>query len=98
MVQGDSYSIDVEIKADGTPIDVSIIETVECTLFSIKKYYPEEITYSDGKFHFPVTQEETFHLPAVCPMQVRVKFLSGDVVGSIRKDVEVCKVISRVVL
>ena len=98
MVQGDAYSINVEIKANKEPIDIVNVDTVECTLFSIRKEYPKEITYSDGKFHFPVTQEETFHLPAICPMQIRVKFKGGNVVGAARKDVEVEKVIARVVL
>ena len=51
-----------------------------------------------GKFHFPLTQTETFGLPTVCPMQVRVKFPSGDVIGSEMQRLDVKRALSRKVI
>ena len=98
MVQGDAYSIDVTVKNQGEPLAVENVERVEITLLNLTRSYPDEVTYSDGTFHFPVTQEETFRLPPMCPMQVRVKFTGGDVVGSRIQMVEVAGAISKAVL
>lgn len=98
MVQGDAYSIDITIQNQGQPLSVDGVELVEVTLLNITRSYPEEVTYSDGKFHFPITQQETFKLPPMCPMQVRVKFNGGDVIGSRIQMVEVAGAISKAVL
>ena len=98
MVQGDAYSIDVTVSNQGEPLAVENVEQVAITLLNLTRSYPDEVTYSDGKFHFPVTQEETFRLPPMCPMQVRVKFTGGDVVGSRIQMVEVAGAISKAVL
>lgn len=98
MVQGDAYSIDIAIKNMGEAIPIETVEKVEVTLLNLTRSYPEEVTYSDGKFHFPITQQETFKLPPMCPMQVRVKFTGGDVVGSMIQMVEVAGAISKAVL
>lgn len=98
MVQGDAYNIDLTIKNNGKPIDISNVETVEVSLLYLQKTYPAEITYSDGKFHFPITQQETFKLPKICKMQVRVKFRSGDVIGSAIQQIDVEHSLSKVVL
>lgn len=37
MVQGDAYSLDVTIKNNGSPINISDVRTVEFTLFNFKK-------------------------------------------------------------
>lgn len=98
MVQGDAYSIDVNISLQGKPVDISDIELVEITLINRAKVYPGEVTYSDGAFHYPVTQEETMNFPPLCSMQVRVKFTSGDVIGSDVQKIDVQRVLSKVVL
>lgn len=98
MVQGDAYSIDVTIKNQNESLHIENVELVEITLLSITRSYPNEVTYSDGKFHFPITQEETFALPTLCPMQVRVKFSGGDVVGSEIQMIKVAGAISKAVL
>lgn len=98
MVQGDAYSIDITIQSQGQSINVNSVELVEITLLNLTRSYPEEVTYSDEKFHFPITQQETFKLPPICPMQVRVKFASGDVIGSKIQMVEVAGSISKAVL
>lgn len=98
MVQGDAYSLDIEIKNNGEAVTAAQVDTVEVALLTLVKKYPDEVTYSDGKFHFPLTQTETFGLPAVCPMQVRVKFPGGDVIGSEMQQVDVLRSISRAVI
>ena len=54
-----------------------------------------------GEFLLPLTQEETFALPpgAALPLDVRVKFTGGDVLGCVRMGaVAVCDAISGEVL
>lgn len=71
---------------------------VEISLLYLQKSYPGEIGYEDGKFLFPLTQQETFRLPKLCQMQVRVKFKSGDVIGSEIKQIDVAHALSKAVL
>ena len=98
MVQGDAYYIDLSIKNNGEPLDVGSVETVEFMLLNLQKLYPGDVSFDGEKFHFPVTQEETFQLPALCPMQIRVKFKSGNVVGSEVQKINVKYSLSKVVL
>ena len=98
MTQGDAYNLEISITNRGEALDVETVEKVEVTLLNLTRSYPEEVTYSDGKFHFPVTQTETFKLPPACPMQVRVKFKGGDVIGSPAQTVNVAAALSRAVL
>ena len=98
MVQGDAYSIDVEISNNGILLTADDVSLVEVTLLNLIKTYPGEVTFSDGKFHFPVTQTETFCLPTLCPMQVRVKFPGGDVIGSEMQRIDVKHALSRAVI
>lgn len=98
MVQGDAYSIEVEITNDGQTLSPPTVSLVEIALLNLVKTYPGDVTFSDGKFHFPLTQTETFGLPTVCPMQVRVKFQSGDVIGSEMQKIDVKRALSKAVI
>ena len=98
MVQGDAYNLIVTVKNKGEPIDIETVEKVEISLLYLQKSYPGEIGYEDGTFLFPLTQQETFRLPKLCQMQVRVKFRSGDVIGSEIKQVNVAHALSKAVL
>ena len=98
MVQGDAYSIDVEISNNGILLTADDVSLVEVALLNLIKTYPGEVTFSDGKFRFPVTQAETFGLPALCPVQVRVKFPGGDVIGSDMQQIDVMRALSRAVI
>ena len=98
MTQGDAYNLEISITNRGEALDVETVEQVEVTLLNLTRSYPEEVTYSNGKFLFPVTQTETFKLPPVCPMQVRVKFKGGDVIGSPSRMVNVAASLSKAVL
>ena len=56
MVQGDEYNIDIAITSDNEPLDIDIVEVC---LSSIRKCYPGAVSYSDGVFHIPISQNET---------------------------------------
>ena len=96
--QGDQYHISMAIKFNGETVDISKIEKVEITLHNKKKLYPEEITYSDGVFLYPVTQEETFSLPRIIEAQVRVKFKNADVFTSPKEQIDVIRSLSKEIL
>ena len=93
-----TYSIEVEITNEGQALSPPAVSLVEIALLNLVKTYPGDVTFSDGKFHFPLTQPETFGLPTVCPMQVRVKFPSGDVIGSEMQQIDVKRALSRAVI
>lgn len=83
IMKGDAYEIAITLKDEDenaiTPADVL---DVEITLGKLSKRLTEdEVHYDDGKWIFPMTQEETFALSPVAGLQARVKFLTGDVVG-----------------
>ena len=98
MTQGDAYNIELSITNQGEALDVEQVEAVEVMLGGLRRIYSEEVSCSNGKFLFPVTQEETFKLPPSCPMQVRVKFKGGDVIGSPSRMVNVAASLSKAVL
>lgn len=100
IMQGDAYSIPITITtADGTLIDDTMVDAVEVVIGFLKKTYPEEITFSDGKWLFPLTQEESFKLSSYQQtVQVRVKFNSGEVVGAVIGSVPITASVSKEVL
>ena len=84
MMQGDSYQLGISILNNAlmsvTPADVI---DVEITIGHLKKKYSDAtLSYSDGKWLFPLSQSETFGcLPAAPKAQVRVKWGNGVVEG-----------------
>ena len=103
MMQGDSYSLKVEIlnsdKSVVTPADVT---DVEITVGSLRKTYANnEVTYNEGleRWLFPLTQEETFRFtPAKVKAQVRVGWTDGTVEGASLGTINVLESISKEVL
>lgn len=86
MMQGDSYNLEIEIlDADGVAVTDSEVLDVEITIGFLRKTYAKhEVTYSEalGKWLFPITQEESFKLPATgVKAQVRVAWNTGGVEG-----------------
>lgn len=99
IMQGDAYSVPINITAGGTVIDDTMAETVEVMIGFIRKTYPEEITFSDGSWLFPLTQDETFKLSSFQQtVQVRVKFNSGEVIGAVVGSVQIAGSNSKEVL
>lgn len=101
MMQGDSYSLDIEIlTADGTVVTDADVSNVEITIGHLRKTYADGVVrYSDGAWKFPVTQEETFqYLPSRVRGQVRVVWKNGEVEGITLDGIRVKESISREVL
>lgn len=103
--QGDAYAIPVTLKIGGDTVtanNLSLIDKVEFMIgANIRKVYPTDATFADGKFQVPVTQAETFTLPEDDEVEfdVRVHFTSGNVQGIQKKlKIKVVDAISEVVL
>ena len=85
MMRGASYNIAITLTDDeNQPITPADVAEVEISLGDlIKTYSSGDVIYDDGKWLFPVTQSETLStVAAVSTLQVRVKYLLGDVVGA----------------
>lgn len=99
IMQGDQYNIPFEIAdKTGTVILPEQVETVEIAVGKVKKTFPNEINYLEGKFLYPVSQEETFDMTENVDIHIRVKFVSGDVVGTTINGINVVESISKEVL
>lgn len=98
MVRGDAYNIEIEIRNGDAALTADDVELVEITIHDLVKTYPGKVAFSDGKFLFPISQEETFRLPYNCLAQIRVKFPGGDVIGSEIQQIDVRNALSRAVL
>ena len=102
--QGDANGVAQEIKLKSKALTATAVETVKVYVGdSIRKLYPDEITYYEtlGSFIVPVTQEETFTLPEgeTVRVDVRVQFPGGMVLGVIDElKVRVADAISEEVL
>ena len=101
MMQGDSYSLDIEVlTADGTVVTDADVSNVEITIGHLRKTYADGIVrYDSGVWKFPMTQEETFkYLPSLVRGQVRLVWKNGDVEGIPLDGIRVKESISREVL
>ena len=101
MMQGDSYGLRIEIlNADGVAVTSDDVSDVEITIGFIRKTYANrEIVYSDGLWIIPLTQEETFKLPATrVKAQARVVWNDGFVEGASLGEIRIYESISKVVL
>ena len=84
MMQGDSYNQGIEILDDtGAVVLPEAVSDVEIAIGHIKKTYAKgEIKFGEGVWLFPLTQEESFSLPAgKLYGQVRIKWATGEVDG-----------------
>lgn len=101
IMQGDQYAIVFTGTQDGAPLDLSKIEMIEFIVGKLRKIYPGEVTANDGKFYFPLTQEETFQFKSASQaVQIRVKFTGSApvVIGTSIEGIRVSDSISKVVL
>lgn len=102
MMQGDSYSLDIEIlDVDGTAITDAEVTNVEITIGHLRKTIAQGVRYdpSTGAWKFPMTQEETFrYMPARVRGQVRIVWNNGEVEGIPIEGISVKESISREVL
>ena len=100
MMQGDAFVQKIEIKSNGAVLTPADVQDVEITFGRLSKTYAaKEIGFHDGKWEFPLTQEESFRLrDNFQRVQVRVCFLNGDVEGADLGDVYVTESLSRRIL
>lgn len=84
MMQGDSYNLGINILNNaGNPVAPEDVKDVEITIGHLRKtYLNAELTYANGVWLFPLSQEETFgYWPASVKAQVRVVWANGVVEG-----------------
>lgn len=102
LMQGNTYQLPVSVKLDGervTDENAAVVEfAFDTDSGQILKEYPKTVTFKDGNFVVPLTQEDTFALQGRCKYQVRVLFNDGNVKGSDIMLGTVKDCISRVVL
>lgn len=84
IMQGDAYEVAITLKDDNdTTITSADVADVEITLGNLSKTYTDgAISYDDGEWLFPLSQDESFALNAISRLQVRVKNNSGEVIGA----------------
>ena len=84
MMQGDSYNLGIDIQDDtGALVLPEAVADIEIAIGHIKKTYKSgAIKHGENVWLFPLTQEESFSLPAgKLYGQVRIKWASGEVDG-----------------
>ena len=102
--KGDAYPLPVVVKLNGQVIDdgtLYAVEIVELSLQDLTKEWKAdgggEVTFENGAFFFPLSQEETFNLRSgKIKMDVRIKTIDGWVQGlSNMQTIQVVPSISR---
>ena len=84
MMQGDSYSLGFTVLNNaGSAVTPEDIIDVEISIGHLRKTYGNgQIAFSDGRWFFPLSQEETFgYWPKALKSQIRVKWKNGIVEG-----------------
>lgn len=100
MMQGDAYKLSFVIKQGATAVTPDLADDVELVVGNLRKTFSDgEVSFENGRWYFPLTQDETFNLSGVYQKaQVRVKFKGGDIVGKRLKDINVGISLSQEVL
>lgn len=101
MMQGDSYSLGIRILNNaGNPVTPDDVKDVEISIgHLIKSYTRAELIYSDGRWLFPLSQQETFgYWPSAVKAQVRVVWANGFIEGKPLYGVRINESISKEVL
>lgn len=101
--QGDQYKLAVGLEKDGAEIDESTIYSIEAVEFylgdNLMEYKSDgtgDVVFAGQDFLLPLTQQMTFALrSAPVPLYIRVKELSGDVIGLDKVMVQVDETRSR---
>ena len=101
MMQGDSYNLGISILNNaGNPVAPEDIKDLEITIGHLRKtYLNAQVTYYDGLWMFPLSQQETFdYWPASVKAQVRVVWKNGIVEGKPLYGVRIGESMSKEVL
>lgn len=101
MMQGDSYNLGIRILNNaGNPVTPDDIKDLEITIGQLRKTYSgAQLTYSNGLWLFPLSQQETFrYWPSVQKAQVRLLWANGVLEGKEAPSVRIKESISKEVL
>lgn len=101
MMQGDSYNLGFTVLNNAkVPVTPEDIQDMEITIGRLSKTYRNaQITFQDGKWLFPLTQEETFGFwPKATKTQIRIVWANGIVEGKPIHGVRINESISKEVL
>ncbi len=101
MMQGDAYNLGIRILNNaGNPVTPNDIKDLEITIGDLSKtYLRAELSFSDGLWMFPLSQQETFRYRAAqLKAQVRVVWANGVVEGKPLYGVRIDESISKEVL
>lgn len=81
--QGDAYELPIDLTFNSKVLEGGVISTIELYFGTIRKMWPGDMTYSGGVLYLPLTQEDTFSFNSgdYVPIDIRIKFKSGDVYG-----------------
>ena len=84
MMQGDAYNLGINILNNaGNPVTPADISDLEITIGNRSKTYKRaELTYEDGVWMYPITQQDSFRYhPGSVKAQVRVVWGNGVIEG-----------------
>lgn len=99
IMQGDSYQKPFTLRTlDGTLITPEMVTALVLSIGNLSRQYPGDITYSDGKWLFPLSQAQTFGMKGMLPVQARVLFQDGSVFGGNGAPVPVLPAVNRGIL
>ena len=83
ILQGDALSVPIILKLNGEAGTAADIQAMNVTLGGVEKRYPGEITFSSGRFLFPLTQDETLAMtPGITEAIIRPKFSEESLRGA----------------
>lgn len=87
IIQGDAYDIGIVILAEGAALSAADIRQMRVALGGTVKTYPGGgITYADGVWRYPMTQEESFALrPGAATLTVRMEFAAAQLKGYVSR-------------
>lgn len=98
LYQGNTYNIPCSLTIKGVAITDDNVKKVEFAIGNVIKTYPDTMSYENGKFIIPLTQEDTFSLEGQVNCQIRVMFNDGSVKCGELSNVIVNNSVSKVVL
>lgn len=96
FMQGDRYFVPFILRAqDGTIITDEMVKTVVLNLGNMSRQYPGDVTYSDGKWLFPMSQKQSFAMKGSVEPQARIEFNDGTIFGGAGKKIPIAFSINR---
>lgn len=96
FMQGDRYFVPFILRAqDGTIITDEMVKTVVLNLGNMSRQYPGDVTYSDGKWLFPMSQKQSFAMKGSVEPQARIEFNDGTIFGGAGRKIPIVFSINR---